>query len=87
MPTPAKNDPVTVLEKILGEADALIRRRLKAAGHELPHLVVAVTQDGEVVLRSNDGERWGLCPVPMVPGRSRRHLLSAGAMVQPASIG
>lgn len=42
-----------LLEEILGEADALIRRRLKERALEIPHLVVAVTPDGQVVLRSN----------------------------------
>ena len=38
---------------MLGEADALIRHRLKERGIELPHLVVAVTPAGHVVLRGN----------------------------------
>ena len=42
-----------ILEEILGEADALIRQRLKDRGLEVPHLVIAVTPDGQVVLRSN----------------------------------
>lgn len=46
-------DVAAQLEEILGEADALIRQRLEARGLELPHLVVAVTPDGQVVLRSN----------------------------------
>ena len=37
----------------MGEADQLIRRRLDEAYLELPHLVMAVTADSEVVLRSN----------------------------------
>jgi hypothetical protein len=50
----ANPDPAaTLLEEILGEADALIRRRLEESRLELPHLVVAVTADGQVVLRSN----------------------------------
>jgi hypothetical protein len=50
----ANQDPTAaVLEEILGEADELIRRRLQARKLEVPHLVVAVTPDGEVVLRSN----------------------------------
>ena len=46
-------DVVPTLGEVLAEADALIRVRLKEAGLEVPHLVVAVTPDGEVVLRSN----------------------------------
>jgi hypothetical protein len=46
-------DAAAILEEILGEADALIRQRLKDRSLELPHLVIAVTADGEVVLRSN----------------------------------
>jgi hypothetical protein len=40
---------------VLAEAHALVRLRLKEIGLEVPHLVVAVTPDGEVVLRSNVG--------------------------------
>ena len=46
-------DVVRTLEKVLAEADVLVRLRLKEIGLEVPHLVVAVTPDGEVVLRSN----------------------------------
>ena len=46
-------DPATIIDEILGEADALIRRRLQERGLEVPHLVVAVTPNDEVVLRSN----------------------------------
>jgi hypothetical protein len=42
-----------ILEEMLSEADAVIRHRLKERGLELPHLVIAVTPDGQVVLRSN----------------------------------
>jgi hypothetical protein len=47
------SDGVQTLEKVLAEADALVRLRLKEMGLEVPHLVIAVTPDGEVVLRSN----------------------------------
>ena len=46
-------DVVRTLENDLAEADVLVRLRLKEIGLEVPHLVVAVTPDGEVVLRSN----------------------------------
>jgi hypothetical protein len=49
----AMEDPATIIDEILGEADALIRRRLQERGLEVPHLVVAVTPNDEVVLRSN----------------------------------
>jgi hypothetical protein len=47
------SDGVQTLEKVLAEADALVRLRLMEMGLEVPHLVIAVTPDGEVVLRSN----------------------------------
>jgi hypothetical protein len=43
----------TIIEQILGEADAVFRQRLKDRGFELPYLVIAVTPDGQVVLRGN----------------------------------
>jgi len=46
-------DVVRTLENVLAEADVLVRLRLKEIGLEVPHVVVAVTPDGEVVLRSN----------------------------------
>jgi hypothetical protein len=46
-------DAMKPLEKVLAEADTVIRVRLKEIGLEVPHLVVAVTPNGEVVLRSN----------------------------------
>lgn len=46
-------DNAATIEEILGEADALIRQRQKDRGLEFPHLVVAVTPDGQAVLRSN----------------------------------
>jgi hypothetical protein len=51
--TQNKKDPATTLNTIVGEADELIRRRLKELGLEVPHVVVAVTPQGEVILRSN----------------------------------
>jgi hypothetical protein len=47
------HDIAPILEEIIREADALIRQRLKDRGLELPHLVIAVTPVGEVILRSN----------------------------------
>ena len=46
-------DAAAIVDEILGDADALIRQRLKDRALELPHLVIAVTPDGDVVLRSN----------------------------------
>jgi hypothetical protein len=46
-------DSAAAVQKILGEADALIRSRLEAQQLHIPHLVIAVTADGQVVLRSN----------------------------------
>ncbi|GEP61208.1 hypothetical protein [Reyranella soli] len=42
-----------ILEEVLGEADVLIRQRLKERGIEYPFLVVAVTPDRQVVWHSN----------------------------------
>ena len=46
-------DPVRSIEKILADADALIRRRLKAAGLEAHHVILAVRPDGLGIIRSN----------------------------------
>jgi hypothetical protein len=46
-------DTADILGEILGEADALIRQRLKDRDLELPHLVIAVTPDGPVILSRN----------------------------------
>jgi hypothetical protein len=46
-------DPGRTIEKILGDADALIRRRLKAAGLEANHVILAVRPDGLGIVRSN----------------------------------
>jgi hypothetical protein len=50
-------DAMKPLEKVLAEADTVIRVRLKEIGLEVPHLVVAVTPNGEVVLRSKRQSR------------------------------
>ncbi len=46
-------DDAKVLEEVLGEADEIIRRRLQERGLQVPHLVIGVTPDSRVVLRSN----------------------------------
>jgi hypothetical protein len=46
-------DDAAALQGIIGEADALLRQRLQDIKLEVPHLVIAVTPDGEVILRSN----------------------------------
>ena len=46
-------DTVRTIEKILADADQFIRRRLEDSRLEIPHLVIAVTPDGQVVLPSN----------------------------------
>jgi hypothetical protein len=48
-----KQDAAAILGEILSEADALIRLRLKEQGLELPHLVMAVMPDSQVILRSS----------------------------------
>jgi hypothetical protein len=42
---------------VVAEADALIRVRLKEIDLQVPHLVIAVTPDGEVVLSSRAAPR------------------------------
>ena len=37
---PNSADPAQILEDVLGEADALIRRLLEERGVEVPHLVM-----------------------------------------------
>jgi hypothetical protein len=56
-------DPATAIEKILSDADALIRRRVKALGIEAQHVILAVAPDGTGIIRSNigpDGEMSAL---------------------------
>jgi hypothetical protein len=48
-------DPATAIEKILSDADALIRRRVKALGIEAHHVILAVAPDGTGIIRSNIG--------------------------------
>jgi hypothetical protein len=48
-------DPATAIEKILSDADALIRRRLKALGIEAHHVILAMAPDGTGIIRSNIG--------------------------------
>jgi hypothetical protein len=49
----ANQDHAVILAEILGEADDLIRLRLYEGGFKVPHLVIALTPDNHVVLRSN----------------------------------
>ena len=46
-------DHAKILEDVLGEADQVIRQRLQERGLQVPHVTIAVTPDGRVVLRSN----------------------------------
>jgi hypothetical protein len=48
-------DPAVAIEKILADADALIRRRTKALGIEVHHVILAVTPYGAGIIRSNIG--------------------------------
>jgi hypothetical protein len=48
-------DPATTIEKILSDADALIRRRLKALGIEAHHVILAMAPDGTGIIRSKLG--------------------------------
>jgi hypothetical protein len=48
-------DPATAIEKILSDADALIRRRMKALGIEAHHVILAIAPDGTGIIRSNVG--------------------------------
>ena len=51
-------DAAAILEEILDEADALIRQRLKDRALELPHLVIAVTPDDEVVCEATSARMF-----------------------------
>ena len=46
-------DTVRSIEKILGDADALIRRRLKSAGLDAHHVILAMRPDGLGIICSN----------------------------------
>ena len=48
-------NPATAIEKILSDADALIRRRMKALGIEAHHVILAIAPDGAGIIRSNMG--------------------------------
>jgi hypothetical protein len=48
-------DPATAIEKILSDADALIRRRMKALGIEAHHVILAIAPDDAGIIRSNIG--------------------------------
>ena len=48
-------DAAAILEQILTEADALIRQRLEESGLEVMHVILAPTQDGMGVVRTNVG--------------------------------
>jgi hypothetical protein len=48
-------DPATAIEKILSDADALIRLRMKAVGIDAHHVILAIAPDGTGIIRSNIG--------------------------------
>jgi hypothetical protein len=48
-------DPANAIEKILSDADALIRRRMKALGIEAHHVILAIAPDDAGIIRSNIG--------------------------------
>ena len=45
--------PQLRIEKILRDADALIRRRLKVLGIDAHHVILAIAPDGAEIIRSN----------------------------------
>jgi hypothetical protein len=45
--------PVPSIEEVVGEAFTLMRRRLKAQGIEVTHVIVAMAPDGTGIIRSN----------------------------------
>lgn len=49
----AAKDAVPAIEKILGDADALIRRRMEAIGLDVHQVILAVSLDGTGIIRSN----------------------------------
>ena len=53
-------DTVAILDEICGEADALIRLRLKEQGIELPHLVVGATPANQTWCEAIATVRFGL---------------------------
>jgi len=46
---------ISEIQDILSEVDALLRERLKAAGIEIGHVLLAIAPDGAGVVRSNIG--------------------------------
>ena len=84
-----KQDVAAILEEILNEADALIRQRLKEKGIDLPHLVIAVTPGGEVVLRSNVSANVlrSFGEDPKKRGRRTHHTTGAGRHDALAQVG
>ena len=48
-------DAAAKLEQIMTEADDLIRQRLEESGLEVMHVILAITQDGMGVVRTNVG--------------------------------
>ena len=83
-----------ILQKILNEADALIRLRLKEQGLELPHLVVGATTDNQIVVRSNgnldimrsscDGRRTSVASLALYRRRATRRTDEDCCSPQPA---
>jgi hypothetical protein len=48
-------DAAAKLEQIMTDADDLIRQRLEESGLEVMHVILAITQDGMGVVRTNVG--------------------------------
>ena len=49
-------NPATAIEKILSDADALIRRRMKALGIEVHHVILAIAPDQAL---KSSAATWG----------------------------
>ena len=47
------DDDAAALEAVLTEVDAFLRLRLEDRQLKVPHLIIAATNDGEAVIRTN----------------------------------
>lgn len=49
------NSKIREIQDILSEVDALLRERLQEAGIDIGHVLLAITSDGDGIVRSNIG--------------------------------
>ena len=67
----AMQDPATIIDEILGEADALITPALDESGLEVMHVTLAITQNGMGVVRTNVGRSFSAMGEELVDLSSR----------------